>query len=421
MSYLKISVINFHGARLLVGPGTALFAAGVLLSLRYGLFPCFLTVTLRSFWLMAFWATLGILGSLVLHDMAHMVAARFLGVRPKNRFYMFGDIENGDEPRNRKKDWKIALAGPIASLMLGLTLCFISYLTDIFGFEREVVSVLFHVAAMNLTLAFLNFLPCFPLDGGRVMRAWMWEKRSFLKANTMVTRSGICLSIILIFVGLVSLFNGKTISGCWIIAVGLAIGFSALASREAVFVRTALKGQPVTKIMNRLPLCVSPYLSVQALIDEYINVYGFPVYPVLRDGQPIGYVSKKEISKTKRSFRSLSTVGDILCRLSAKNSVGPDTPALKVLDQMEEENLPMMIVMENDRLFGIVTYENIRCFSALQEERLESRAQPEVYQEKRRVPKYPHRSWPSLGFETMGEQPRIFRALPYFEYESVSR
>src|SRR5687768_4870134 len=175
-----VPLARFSGARILAGPGVALMALAALLSLRFGLLP-FWYDRLSSFdyWAMAAVATAGMIASLVLHDLAHLVAAKLAGETPHDvRLLLFGGIDTLEsKPQSRRAEWKIAFAGPLVSALLGIAVFYVCYYLDRRAYPLQIVGTLFHIAAANLTLAFFNVLPFYPLDGGRALRSWVWRRR----------------------------------------------------------------------------------------------------------------------------------------------------------------------------------------------------------------------------------------------------
>lgn len=115
--------------------------------------------------------------SVVLHELGHAVVARRLGVRVSGiELHFFGGAAKmGEMPRAANHEIAIAAAGPIVSLALaGLGL----------GIGAAVGSWL--VAAIgwiNLMLAFFNLIPALPMDGGRILRALLTKRMSYVRAT----------------------------------------------------------------------------------------------------------------------------------------------------------------------------------------------------------------------------------------------
>jgi Zn-dependent protease len=115
-----------------------------------------------------------LLVSVLLHELGHCVVARAFGlpVRSITVTFLAGLTEIAEPPQTPAREYAVAVAGPMVSLLLaGLGLAFAPLLPD-GGIARLVVQVL---AFTNGIVAVFNLLPGLPLDGGRVLRAGVWR------------------------------------------------------------------------------------------------------------------------------------------------------------------------------------------------------------------------------------------------------
>lgn len=365
----RLSILRFGEANILVGPGVAVFAALMVLSFRYGLFPFWYEgLSAFTYWGMSLATTAGILVSVFLHDMSHLFSERWLGGKPKSiHFYLFGDVPVGDEPTARKIEWKVAFAGPLFSLALGLALFGICLYGDKHGMARPLVGILFHVAAANLTLALFNLLPFFPLDGGRVLRAMLWRSRkNFQQSNTLATRGGLLLSVLLLFSGSALAFDGKLLTGGWFIAFGLALGFAAQVNRESTLLRALLKPRKSGELMNRSPITVSPGLTLDQLAADYFDKYHFKVFPVVDRDKLIGVVTEKDLGKVPPGLWSNYDVAEVTKTSASDNTIAPNDSALKAFDLIKEHGLKLVLVAEKGTFRGIITPDDLWDFVATQ-------------------------------------------------------
>ena len=128
-----------------------------------------------------------ILGSVILHELAHALVTMRRGVRPKALILLpVGGIplmDETDDPaaRKSKSDWErelwMALPGPLINLVvavvMGLVVLF--YFPEAHLWTKPFIHsnhLLRSVVWINLFIGLLNLLPAYPLDGGRVLRAY---------------------------------------------------------------------------------------------------------------------------------------------------------------------------------------------------------------------------------------------------------
>jgi stage IV sporulation protein FB len=143
--------------------------------------------------------TLFIFIAILLHEMGHIYMAKKLNYNVEKGFVSIfggGAIVDESYTNNDKHAIKIALAGPIVNIIISM-FCFILgiiFLNYDFLFENILI-----LLSINLILAFLNLVPIFPLDGGRVL---LHTLSIYLSKKTSINISvftSIILSISLFF------------------------------------------------------------------------------------------------------------------------------------------------------------------------------------------------------------------------------
>lgn len=135
-------------------------------------------------------AALVVSACIVVHELSHCAVARAYGltVRDVMLFALGGVSRIEGEPPTARAEAELALAGPLASLMLASTFAVVSQAMDphVHGF----VGVWGAFAAINLALAVFNLLPSFPMDGGRLLRSVLWTKVGHSRATALASGAG---------------------------------------------------------------------------------------------------------------------------------------------------------------------------------------------------------------------------------------
>lgn len=161
------------------------------------------------------------------HELAHMVTARFLKVHVVDvELLYFGGVSRmgGDIVFNPSKEVYIAAAGPAANLFLiGLGSLFNSYNL----WDKELGSFFLHA---NLMIAAFNLLPALPLDGGRILRAYLAKRSGLRQATYRAAWWGQCWGVLIIAAGLMGLI--MQISGLDIIIMGLFLFYAATKEKR---------------------------------------------------------------------------------------------------------------------------------------------------------------------------------------------
>lgn len=146
--------------------------------------------------------------SVVAHEVAHALAARAYGIGTAEIVLMpIGGVARIErQPANGRQEAVIALAGPLASLALAGAAFLVSRLAEGVPFVEPLFASL---ASANLMLALFNLVPAFPMDGGRVLRGYLRERRGLVAATRVAAKVGrivaIPMAIAGVFLGSVSL------------------------------------------------------------------------------------------------------------------------------------------------------------------------------------------------------------------------
>ncbi|MBI2480705.1 MAG: site-2 protease family protein [Planctomycetia bacterium] len=184
-----------------------------------------------SFWLLPVWVLLSaggglagavgsmlfvfaIFGCVVLHELGHALMARQYGIGTRDiTLYPIGGVASLVRmPRRPSQELAIAVAGPavnvvIAGVLFGiLVVAGISMQGSTFSLVGG--SFLLNLLAVNVFLVVFNMLPAFPMDGGRVLRAFLAMRKPYVRATEIAVRVGQGVAISL---GLIGLMTGGTL------------------------------------------------------------------------------------------------------------------------------------------------------------------------------------------------------------------
>lgn len=159
--------------------------------------------------------------SVLAHELSHSVLARREGIPVRGiTLFIFGGVSRlSHEPGRPFTEFTVAVVGPLTSIVLAGVFGGIWYLLGTGDTSVEVV--LFLLAWSNLTLGLFNILPGYPLDGGRVLRAFVWWLTgSHQKATRVATRAGQAIGGLTVVLGFVLGFFVNVMDGVWIALVG---------------------------------------------------------------------------------------------------------------------------------------------------------------------------------------------------------
>ena len=373
----RISLFKLLGFEVRVDLSWIIIAGLVAWSLAAGYFPVtYPGLSRATYWWMGAAGMLGLFGSIIVHELAHSLVARRYGL-PINgiTLFIFGGVaEMDNEPPSAKAEGLMAIAGPIVSLGLALSCAALAAFGQHHAWPTPVIGVVRYLGFMNLLVFLFNLIPAFPLDGGRVLRSALWAWKGNLHwATRIASNLGRGFSFMLIAWGVLTLMSGNFIGGLWRILIGMFLSEAARASYQRMMVRQALEGESVQRFMQPNLVTVPPTLTIQELVDDYIYVYHFKMFPVVNRGQVLGCVSTRDIKSLPQYLWKQHLVQDMLAPCSNDNTISPQDDALTALTKMNQTGLSRLMVIDDNRLVGVIAIKDLLAFLALKVE-LEDRA-----------------------------------------------
>jgi Zn-dependent protease/CBS domain-containing protein len=319
----------------------------------------------RAYWLMAAAGALVLFLSIIIHELSHSLVARRYGIPMKGiTLFIFGGVaEMDDEPQTPKAELLMAVAGPVASVVIAVAFIAIAAAGAFLGWRREILGVFQYVGVTNLILAVFNMLPAFPLDGGRVLRSLLWWRTGNLKRSTRIaSRAGSSFGLLMILVAFYRLFSGDLIGGLWWFLIGTFLRNVAAMSYQQVLFREYLAGQPVSRFMNPEPITVPRSISIAELVEDYIYRYHHKMFPVVDGERLVGCITTSEVKKLPREEWQAQTVGAVARPCQEIGTIEPDADAVQALTRMGRSGASRLLVVEDDRLAGILTLKDLLQF-----------------------------------------------------------
>lgn len=362
----RITLFKLFGFEVRIDASWLIIAALITWSLAGSVFPQeYPGLPPAYYWWMGALGALGLFGSIVVHELFHSLVARRHNLPMKGiTLFIFGGVAEMEvEPRSAKAEFLMAIAGPIASILIGC-LCYVVYLAIKGSGAVALVGIVSYLSWINWTLAVFNLIPAFPLDGGRVLRAALWHwKGNLARATRTASTIGQGFGVVLIALAVYQMFAGNLVSAVWWFLIGMFLRGVSQASYRQLILRTALEGEPVRRFMKTNPVTVPPYVSIQELVDEYIYRHHYKMFPVVTEsGQLLGCVTTKQVKTIPREEWSRNSVQSVLEPCSAENTVSPDADAMKVLSRMGRTGITRLMVVEDGRLLAVVSVKDLMNF-----------------------------------------------------------
>jgi Zn-dependent protease/CBS domain-containing protein len=295
----------------------------------------------------------------VFHELAHSVVARRYGIKVRKIIlYPIGGVSEIEEiPENPSIEWRMAIAGPVTSLILGVAFLgvnqFISIQIPLSAVPSSIPSsgnLLLDLGFLNLLLGAFNLIPAFPMDGGRVFRALLAERMKFSDATKYAAYIGRIFGVLMAVVGV--LFN------FWLIVIGVFVYIGASEEAEQTIVSMTLASVRVKDVMQSEVGAVHPDQTITEALEVMFKARYHDAL-VERDGVFQGVVIWNEIIKVTPEQRNTLRVE----QMPLKNiSTYPDEAVLEAYKLMTKEKIDLLPVVEREtptKVVGVLTSEAI--------------------------------------------------------------
>jgi Zn-dependent protease/CBS domain-containing protein len=290
----------------------------------------------------------------VFHEMGHATMARKFGIQTRDITLLpIGGLARLERmPEEPKQELWIALAGPAMNLAIATIL----YAWLILRHQWEPLSQLRiatgpfveRLLVANLSLVFFNLIPAFPMDGGRVLRALLASRMTYLKATRIAAWVGQGLALIFGFIGL--------LTNPLLLFIGVFIWIAARQEASAIQVRSTLSGTParaamltdIDTLQSGDTLAVAVHLTLQGSQHDF---------PVIERGQVIGILTRTDLLASLADHGRNHPVNFVMRRdfPIVESAEGMDV----VFRRLQECGCEIVPVVEGGQLVGLINKDNL--------------------------------------------------------------
>lgn len=314
-------------------------------------------------WLLGLVAALMLFGSVLAHELGHSFAAMRQGIGVNSiTLFLFGGLAALEkESENPGGAFKVAIAGPVVSLALFLTLFTAGQVLALSGPIGAIVSLL---AYINLALGVFNLLPGLPLDGGNVLKSAVWKVTGDpFKGVSFASRAGQAIGWLAIGIGAASVAGISSFGNVWTLLVGWFLLSNANRSAQSASVQQRLNGLTAEDALVKDSPIVAQQTSLRTFADHVLLMTqgNWRKFLVVDDNdQLVGTVSIEALQAVPKHDWETTTVGDIMSEGTVLNTIASDKPLLDVVQMLEEKKLSVLaVIRENGQLMGLLEKQSI--------------------------------------------------------------
>ncbi len=368
----KITLFRLLGFSVSVDASWVIILFLVVWSLARGVFPSYYPdLDAPGYWLMALLGAVGFFICIIIHEFSHALAARRYGLEIRGiTLFIFGGVaEMKGEPGTPKAEFFMAIAGPMASLLLSVFFGMLYQIAGSLGWPTPAVGILGYLSAINLLLALFNMVPAFPTDGGRILRSALWWIKGDIRwATRLASRISLVFAMTIVFIGFFNFVGGNLIGGLWWILIGAFLYNAANASYQQLLMESSFRGKTVRDFMNPDPVTVSSNTTLQAFVENYLYHYHYKMFPVVEESRILGSITISDVKAVPRDEWHHRLVGTLIQPLSPENSISAGAPVKEAISKMSGSGLSRLLVIEKEALAGMVTLKDLLDFLALRME-----------------------------------------------------
>jgi CBS domain-containing protein len=182
------------------------------------------------------------------------------------------------------------------------------------------------------------------MDGGRVLRAWLAGRMSYIQATRAAAGIGKMFAIFMGIFGLIASF--------WLILIAFFIYIGASEEEKATEVSVVLEGVKIKDIMSKEVKTVNSEMSVEELVDIMFR-FKHMGYPVMDDTEIKGIVTFTDVQKVSKEERKNVKVSQIMTKKLI--SLPEESDAVSALKLMTVNNIGRIIITKDKKMAGIVS------------------------------------------------------------------
>lgn len=302
--------------------------------------------------------------SILVHEIMHSIIAQRHGLEVSHiELNIFGGVSQIlDEPKTPKSEMTIVAVGPISNLLLGVNLLVITFLFA--NLPPFVLGTCFYSGISNIGLAMFNLIPAFPIDGGRILRAFLWKKRNdFLSATRTTSKVGFFFGKFFSLFGFFQMIIFRSLNGLWFVLIGMFLVSSARKTYIWTLYQIKLLNIKIKDIIRK-PERVIPFDTlITNAIKDYFTLYNRSYFPIVLEDKITGILHSDDIKRIPIKRRSRYIVGYAMKKISEFPSIyinGTGKDAMIKLIQMKK--IPRIVGVkgkEEEEIIGIIEEKDL--------------------------------------------------------------
>jgi CBS domain-containing protein len=202
-------------------------------------------------------------------------------------------------------------------------------------------------------------LPALPLDGGRVLRALLWQSTGdFTGATRTAGALGRVFGNTLVALGVFLLLFAASPGGLWLVVLGFFLSAAAQAETSLATTRSALAGMHVRDAMATEPETIAADLTVTQFLDGPFARSRHAAYPVVENGT-VGLLSYRDVALVRPDRRNQTQVGELAVPAAEALVLSPDDELGDAALELAQNRLGRALVLDEAHLVGLLSMTDV--------------------------------------------------------------
>ena len=297
-------------------------------------------------------------GCVVLHEYGHALTARKYGIKTRDiTLYPIGGVARLERmPEKPIEELWVALMGPAVNVVIAAGLFAYLFVTNSLVPLTDLTvasgSFLERLLTVNISLVLFNLIPAFPMDGGRVLRAFLAMRMEYVRATQIAANVGQGMAFLLGFWGL---FNNP-----FLLFIAFFVWIGASQEAGMVQMKNSISGIPITRAMLTDFKTLSPRDNLSQVVALILagSQHDFPVIDA--NGQVAGILERDRFMAALTQHGQSAPVMDFIRR--DLPSVDSHEMVEMALMRFQETGAKTLPVIHLGQFVGLITAENITEF-----------------------------------------------------------
>lgn len=294
-----------------------------------------------------------------LHEFGHALMGQQFGIQTRDiTLYPIGGVARLERiPRDPRQELLIALAGPLVNVVIAGAL-FVGLLISGRGigiqrFSVDGSNLIVSLMFANVLLVVFNLIPAFPMDGGRVLRAFLATRMEYGKATQAAAAIGQALALGFGLFGLLGQIPGFSV---WSLFIAFFVYIGAQQEAATVEAELAFRGVPAGRAMMTRFATLAPANSLGQAVEQLLAGAQHD-FPVIEEGRVVGMLTRSALIQTLSEQGPGAPVVEAMS--PAPPTASPNDSLESIFQQMREAGTQAVPVLQDGQLVGLLTMENI--------------------------------------------------------------